>query len=998
MNPYTPGARPVRRKKHVGLSAKEYTQITGTIASVRRSRLPLQDDADAVPDRRPRVDEEPSFIAETSFVRAPLNSRVPSTSNVSFNLGLSARFANQKGKGKQDSLDRVPLDVQEALVLEDLLYVLMGIQGTYLIFHPDYSPEDDDPLKGIKFVSHPSLDPSIRDLVERILPLGTYYTAITSFIELKSHLDFGLVNHALCAAIRDMLKDYQTLLSQLEHAFNSSPSFSLQKLWFYVHPTIHTLSLIYHLVRELNSADDPSAASPSSSRSRSPSSSPPPSDDDPEQAARDEALGLGGAKLKAVMSEYDRGGKGLSSAAEESGIVVKGGEVLAIIYERMVNMSGDSTANVVYGTLLKEAGRPYVKMLKEWVKTGKLVDPYEELLVKESKFIDRGILDMDYTDEYWEKRYTLRDGTSSSGPARGRQAGVPPPRARNGRLPGGACVPPLLESWKHKILLAGKYLNVIRECGIEVGLASTKPSPSLDEDSDDLSMASESFYHFLESAYNYANTTLLHLLLKQQQLIPRLRALKKYFFLSQSSFLTQFLDASASELRKPVRAVSGTKLQSLLELAVNADGGGEDGAGHHEKGGIELKVVMSDSGLYDFLLKIINVDGVSGGGMGAGLDGHHANDGEDAATAAAAGGGAPSSRQKDKQFSGIDALSFDTPIPFPLSLVISRKTILRYQLIFRFLLHLKHVEQHLGSMWVDQMGVAWRSSMRRPLANQTGGIVGYSPATKGSGAGGGGAKPAFGRGKATTPTSGLTTPITPTIPKPFQDNASKEFENWRLRVCLLRAKMMGFVQQILAFVTFEVIEPHWRRLESKLVGSFGTGLVEGGGTSAFGVGVDLGKGGVATVDELLRAHLDFLDTCLKECMLTSSKLLKAYSKLVVTCSTFAMYTPNFSKSAVSAVAAATASNNPSGAADGTSRVPTPMPTVEGEVPNQKESKDKDSATAMAKRWEFLGKFETNFNHWFQVHLDCVQFYASSENVSLLPLVTRLNSIKGTAGQ
>jgi gamma-tubulin complex component 2 len=29
-------------------------------------------------------------------------------------------------------------------------------------------------------------------------------------------------------------------------------------------------------------------------------------------------------------------------------------------------------------------------------------------------------------------------------------------------------VPPLLEGWKHKILLVGKYLNVIRECGIEI--------------------------------------------------------------------------------------------------------------------------------------------------------------------------------------------------------------------------------------------------------------------------------------------------------------------------------------------------------------------------------------------------------------------------------------------------------------------------------------------------------------------------------------------------
>jgi gamma-tubulin complex component 2 len=45
---------------------------------------------------------------------------------------------------------------------------------------------------------------------------------------------------------------------------------------------------------------------------------------------------------------------------------------------------------------------------------------------------------------------------------------VPQPRAGTKRLPGGACIPSFLQPWKHKILLAGKYLNVIRECGIEV--------------------------------------------------------------------------------------------------------------------------------------------------------------------------------------------------------------------------------------------------------------------------------------------------------------------------------------------------------------------------------------------------------------------------------------------------------------------------------------------------------------------------------------------------
>lgn len=56
------------------------------------------------------------------------------------------------------------------------------------------------------FDAEGSRDSSLRDLVERILPLGKYYTAISAFVEHRSHLDYGLVNHALCAAIRDMLK------------------------------------------------------------------------------------------------------------------------------------------------------------------------------------------------------------------------------------------------------------------------------------------------------------------------------------------------------------------------------------------------------------------------------------------------------------------------------------------------------------------------------------------------------------------------------------------------------------------------------------------------------------------------------------------------------------------------------------------------------------------------------------------------------------------------
>lgn len=63
-----------------------------------------------------RIDmsKEPSFIAEQSFIRAPLNSRV------------AARIVPaKKGKVKVEPLEGIPLDIQEAIILEDLLFVLM---------------------------------------------------------------------------------------------------------------------------------------------------------------------------------------------------------------------------------------------------------------------------------------------------------------------------------------------------------------------------------------------------------------------------------------------------------------------------------------------------------------------------------------------------------------------------------------------------------------------------------------------------------------------------------------------------------------------------------------------------------------------------------------------------------------------------------------------------------------------------------------------------------
>ena len=64
-------------------------------------------------------------------------------------------------------------------------------------------------------------------------------------------------------------------------------------------------------------------------------------------------------------------------------------------------------ARALYGKLLRAAGRQYVETLRQGTRTGTLLDPYEEFCVEKSRFINRGTLEMDYTDEYWGRQYTV---------------------------------------------------------------------------------------------------------------------------------------------------------------------------------------------------------------------------------------------------------------------------------------------------------------------------------------------------------------------------------------------------------------------------------------------------------------------------------------------------------------------------------------------------------------------------------------------------------------
>ncbi|PYH96013.1 gamma-tubulin complex protein 2 [Aspergillus ellipticus CBS 707.79] len=719
-------------------------------------------------------------------------------------------------------LRELPADAQEKAILEDLLYVFMGFEGQYIHYRGSYDPSSEkDRLTGPEFQLSTGIDPTLKDLTQSTLRIATHYSALEAFVEVQSRAEYGAVSHSLCATIRKLLKEYLVLVAQLENELLNNPNFTLHLLHLHTMPTSQCLAQLYSLGQELLRRNGLL-------------------DQDLDESIDDFD------DVDNILEQLKEGGD-LVPGAMSSKKICKGGNVLRLLTERLATFSGDPTTKTLLERLLRDASRPYMTMLNEWLHHGGIKDPHGEFLVKEQKWIKREKLEEDYTDEYWEKRYTIRDNE----------------------------VPPQLESVKDKVLLAGKYLNVVRECGgVDVSKAVKDVPKTLDD---------PRFLDNVNAAYTYANASLLNLLLTKNSLTTRFRSLKHYFFLDRSDFFSYFLELGASELRKPAKNVNESKLQSLLDLVLRQPGSIAAQDPFKE----DVKVRMNKIGLTKWLMQVVSVSGIDQDNPEAAIERYQAptQGGED-----------------DKDIFGFDALELDYSVPFPLSLVISRKTVLRYQLIFRHILSLRHLETMLVTSWLDQSKVvAWRHK-----------------------------------------------------------SSDRRLEMWKRRAWNLRSKMLVFVQQLLYFCTAEVVEPNWQSLMDRVNGTDADGSE---------VTVNGTKQVNRTVDQLMQDHVDFLDTCLKECMLTQAKLLKIHHRLMTCCTMFSSWATSSLARALASADPDLAGNKAAGS-DGRGYDPSRIDKLE----------------------ETLKRCEEHFNRHLRILMDSLNYYAATESVVLLKLAHALSAI------
>jgi gamma-tubulin complex component 2 len=573
------------------------------------------------------------------------------------------------------TLGQVAVDMQEQLLLQDLLYVMMGIDGTYIRRKEASLSAGGDTAFDIEpRLEHPTCDSSLLYLTTKLVQLGSCYEKMRDFLRKRQHFEYGYVCHAMCGAVDSILKEYMLLVTQLDTLFVQG-SLTLQKLWFFVQPTIRVFtSLAAHL-------------------------------------------------------------------GEVGGL--KGGGLLSWLYRHAIATSEPNLKKMML-FILEKGLEQYVDLLAQWLYEGIVEDPFEEFMIKENVDYGKESVEKDLTDSYWKYRFVVRDDM----------------------------VPSFLGGLVEKILITGKYLHVIRECRSSVdrpfdkGLLKFKLSnPAFIENPGE----HKEFVELIHEAHEWSCQRIVKLLFEEEHLTEIFVSIKRYFFMEVGDLFAIFLESSQEILESAVKKISQEKLESLFEMAVRISSASNDV--YKE----DLACELSPFSLADQMYALLNVKG--------------------AVTSAV------KALQQNKlapsplvSLMGIEAFCLDYKVKWPLSIILSRRALTKYKLIFRHLFFCKSVEMQLESMW-----------------------------------------------------------------QLHQTTKELDLHSYFVESHLLRNRMLHFCKNYLYYMMADVLEPKWHKFKTKLPQ-------------------------MKSLDEVLTLHNQFLDECLKECLLSDPQILNILTKTFQSCS------------------------------------------------------------------------------------------------------------------
>ncbi|KAL7486248.1 hypothetical protein ACHAW6_011848 [Cyclotella cf. meneghiniana] len=633
-------------------------------------------------------------------------------------------------------------DIQETILLEEVIGAMMGLEGQFIRYHPgefDSSrAEDGDYQIQQGFVFAPlsftggKIDTSLEEIVSMILPLCTNYVCVNNYVlSCLCNYECGIIARALAEAMDNLLQEYLAFVSNLDYELREPCG------------TGKPLSMTMVHVRA-------------------------------QQASRTMSI------LYHVV--YTVQGK-------------KGGDLLNAL-QRLAkfNYSGDGKCNAILSHLMNVCAVQYTRMLKSWLNSGRLHDPYNEFMIEVTN------------RNFQSNSVVMREGIEFENWCRVQDVNVLMSLGTSSELISTTTAPFGVDrhrSTSHmstvdKVHTTGKYRKAIHFCHDGVPVLQAAENEASSEEDGSILLNPLKLSRYIDSSYHEASDLLLQMMLEKYNLMASLQLMKKYFLLDQGDFFVEFLDAAEEELDSNVSTLSRGRIQNAITTSIGrtsdfvflssmTDPRQLSSVSHASQLASALRCGFKKQSLVEELDEVHR---------------QHSR-------------GSSKGKSQKKELKGFEALQLEFKhIPFPTSLVLSHSQMRIYQFLFRQIFFAKYVERQLVGLWSDHQLMKQMSSLKE----------------------------------------------------------------MRKTFCL-RRRMIHFIQNFVYYIKFEVIEPNWIELVTKL--NDAKNHCSNPQTSPQACGKF-----PRTVDDLLAEHNQFLISVITQCLLTNSDLIRASTKIMTTCLLF----------------------------------------------------------------------------------------------------------------
>jgi len=554
-------------------------------------------------------------------------------------LSMNSREISTRIDKSKEKLSSYPPAEQDKILVNDLLLVMLGLEGKYIkrvvnnTSYKDFKVE----FEVEPYLDNPTCDPPLLSLTNLILPMGYYYSSITYFLNMGSKPETGLVVKGFCEGLKKILREYILFVNQLEeYKKNSDANINLQQLWWVCQPSIKLLECLHKLCQKC-------------------------------------FMVKGGALLNLVYSVY----------LHENDVQIKS------IYKYLLNKSFIPFFNMIklwvcHGFLENE-------------------HDYQEFMIFSPKSYIKEKLNDYYHDLFWETKFILSNINvpvflSNIAPKIlfiGKSYNIIKECGKNIKCPYELEFESFRDIDKDEENnindIIKSNFNIYKKNGI-VDFNGNNNNYLLNK-SNQMIFETEriiEFENLIDKIYRWINDTLKNVLFNEKDLIQMIHSFKKYFLMEAGDFYNDFIEQNLELLNKGLSSIKEEyiykKDDNIIKLPITKDDeyknifkfiitnmNAEDLLKYYANYHKILKSNENDITKITSQLEIID----------NGLN-------------------RKKNEEPKESFKVVECIEIEPEILWPLNLIFSKKNIMKYKLIFKQLIRLKFIEKLLYNAFILQ--------------------------------------------------------------------------------------------------------------------------------------------------------------------------------------------------------------------------------------------------------------------------------------------------------